>query len=111
VRSVVGRFLEHSRIYYFENGGEPTLYMGSADMMERNLDRRVETLCRVADPALAHHIRTVVLETYLRDTHRAYALNGERYERVLPRDGEAPFSAQDALLEHYAAVPKDADEA
>jgi polyphosphate kinase len=110
VRSVVGRFLEHSRIYYFENGGEPTLYVGSADLMERNLDRRVETLCRVADPGLAHHIRTIVLDAYLRDTHRAYALIDDRYERVLPGAGESPFSAQDALLEYYSSPLEDADE-
>jgi polyphosphate kinase len=111
VRSVVGRFLEHSRIYYFENGGKPDLYIGSADLMERNLDRRVETLCRVADRALAHHIRTVVLDRYLRDTHRAYALVDDRYERVLPSPGETPFSAQDALLEFYTAMPGDVEEA
>jgi polyphosphate kinase len=111
VRSVVGRFLEHSRVYYFENGGEPALYIGSADLMERNLDRRVETLCRVADPALADHIRSVVLDAYLRDTHGAYALVDERYERVVPGADEAPVSAQDALLEYYAAAPKHADEA
>ena len=57
VRSVVGRFLEHSRAYYFENGGEPELYIGSADLMERNLDRRVETLCRVRDTSITQHIR------------------------------------------------------
>jgi polyphosphate kinase len=51
VRSVLGRFLEHSRIYRFANGGEPELLIGSADIMERNLDRRVEALVRVTDPA------------------------------------------------------------
>jgi polyphosphate kinase len=110
VRSVVGRFLEHSRIYYFENGGEPTLYIGSADLMERNLDRRVETLCRVADPSLAHHIRTVVLDSYLSDTHRAYALVDDRYQRVRPAPGDTPFSAQDALLEYYSSARETKDE-
>ena len=61
VRSIVGRFLEHSRIYYFENGGEPEVYIGSADLMERNLDRRVEVLCPIADPELRRHLRDVVL--------------------------------------------------
>src|SRR5262249_32825373 len=55
VRSVVGRFLEHSRVYCFENNGEPDLYIGSADLMERNLDRRVETLVRIRDTAIRQH--------------------------------------------------------
>ncbi len=71
VRSVVGRFLEHSRIYYFENGGEPEVFIGSADLMERNLDRRVEVLCPVRDPELRQHLRSVVLDSLLRDTERA----------------------------------------
>ena len=78
VRSVVGRFLEHSRAYYFENGGEPELYIGSADLMERNLDRRVETLCRVRDAAITRHVRHVVLDAYLRDNDRAYAARERR---------------------------------
>ncbi len=102
VRSIVGRFLEHSRIYYFENGGAPEVYIGSADLMERNLDRRVEVLCPVKDPDIRHHLRQVVLDALLRDTHRASRLlpDGE-YVRCQPEAGEAPFNAQIALLEQY----------
>jgi polyphosphate kinase len=53
VRSILGRFLEHSRVYAFENAGEPEVWIGSADLMHRNLDRRVETIVRVRDPALS----------------------------------------------------------
>ncbi|MGE3177807.1 MAG: polyphosphate kinase 1 [Vicinamibacterales bacterium] len=108
VRSVVGRFLEHSRVYCFENAGAPDVYFGSADLMERNLDRRVETLCRVVDPRVAQHIRQVVLDTYLRDTDRAYVLHGDRYTRATPTQGEARMSAQDALLTWYTTTKADA---
>ena len=103
VRSIVGRFLEHSRIYYFENGGTPEAFIGSADLMERNLDRRVEVLCPVKDADIRHHLRHVVLEAMLRDTDRAYRLlpDGE-YVRPRPVDGEPPLNAQQTLLEHYS---------
>lgn len=101
VRSVVGRFLEHSRLYYFENGGEPVVYLGSADLMERNLDRRVEVLCRVLKPELVRELRDVVLDTYLRDNDRAYVLGPEGYARVEPPTDETPLSAQEALLTRY----------
>jgi polyphosphate kinase len=104
VRSVVGRFLEHSRICWFANGGQPELYIGSADLMERNLDRRVEAVCRVRDAALADHIRTVVLETYLQDTDRAYVLHGSRYETAAT-DNAPRVNAQQKLLEWYTAAP------
>ena len=68
--------------------------------MERNLDRRVEAVCRVRDAALADHIRTVALDAYLRDTERAYVLNGDRY--ALASGGE-PFNAQENLLAWYTA--------
>ncbi len=100
VRSVVGRFLEHSRVYWFANGDRPEVYIGSADFMERNLDRRVEAVCRVRDGALADHIRTVALDAYLRDTERAYVLNGDRYELA---SGSEPFNAQEHLLAWYTA--------
>jgi polyphosphate kinase len=102
VRSVVGRFLEHSRLYWFANGGRPELHIGSADLMERNLDRRVEAVCPVRDPALANHVRDVVLQTYLQDTDRAYILTGSRY-RVA--DGGGPrLNAQQLLLEWYTSA-------
>lgn len=110
VRSVVGRFLEHSRVYYFENDGDPAVYFGSADLMERNLDRRVETLCRIIDPRLARHVRDVVLQTYLDDTDRAYVLDGDRYERVRPQEGAKRLSAQQALLTRYTTSKTDLDE-
>jgi polyphosphate kinase len=103
VRSIVGRFLEHSRIYFFENGGAPEVFIGSADLMERNLDRRVEVLCPVKDPDIRHHLRHVVLDAMLRDTDRAYRLlpDGE-YVRAQPIDDDLPVNAQQALLEHYS---------
>ena len=102
VRSIVGRFLEHSRAYHFENGGNPELYMGSADLMERNLDRRVETLVLVRDAGIARHMRDVIFDAYFRDTARAYVLVDRTYERVEPAPGEPPFNAQEYLLEWYA---------
>jgi polyphosphate kinase len=104
VRAIVGRFLEHSRLYYFLNGGDDELYFGSADLMERNLDRRVEVLCPVTDPALKGHLRDTVLDSLLRDTHRAWALGADgSYERCLPPDGAAPLNAQQYLLEWYTS--------
>jgi len=104
VRSIVGRLLEHSRLYFFENGGDHELYIGSADLMERNLDRRVEVLVPVTDAALRAHLRDVVLETLLADTARAWVLGpGGRYERPRVPDGAVALDAQKALIEHYAA--------
>jgi polyphosphate kinase len=100
VRSVVGRFLEHSRIYWFQNDGDEELYLGSADLMERNLDRRVETLAPVRDPEIRETLRAVVLQAYLRDTDRAFLLDASgQYRRASPA-GEG-FNAQQFLLTHY----------
>jgi polyphosphate kinase len=100
VRSIIGRFLEHSRIFWFANGGEEEMFVGSADLMERNLDRRVETLTPVLDAARRQHLRDVVLGTYLRDSQRAWVLDAAgHYERVPA--GEHPVDAQRTLLEHY----------
>jgi polyphosphate kinase len=106
VRSVVGRFLEHSRVYYFENGGEPEVFIGSADLMERNLDRRVEVLCPVRDPELRAHLRSVVLDSLLRDTDRAYLLQTDgSYVRATATGGAPRVDSQQLLLESYTKAP------
>jgi polyphosphate kinase len=100
VRSVVGRFLEHSRIYWFQNGGQDEMYIGSADIMERNLDRRVETLAPVRDPEILEHLRHVVLDAYLRDSNRAMVLDSSgSYER--PVESAPTFNSQQYLLKNY----------
>jgi polyphosphate kinase len=111
VRSIVGRFLEHSRLYLFENGGQPEVYLGSADLMERNLDRRVEVLCPVTDPHWNAHLRTVVFETLWRDTVRAWQLHADgTYTRVPRPAGGSALDAQAALLGHYTVRSLDPPE-
>ena len=101
VRSIVGRFLEHSRFFVFENGGQREMYMGSADWMGRNLDRRVEITVPVLDNALQQQIWDDVLEPLLADNTKTRWLRSDgTYVRRLPADGEPLFCAQEALLEH-----------
>lgn len=95
VRSVVGRFLEHSRIFYFANGGEEELYIGSADWMSRNLDRRVEVVTPVLDPQLKSYLKDTVLAAYLRDNVKARVMNSDgTYERSAIAGDEEPFNCQ-----------------
>jgi polyphosphate kinase len=104
VRSIVGRFLEHSRIYSFENGGSPEAYIGSADLMERNLDRRVEVLCPVLDRDLREYLRDTVLGAYLRDTDRASLLGPDgTYAPALAEDAADRFNAQLFLLGRHTS--------
>ncbi len=99
VVSVVGRFLEHSRLFYFRNGGKEELYMGSADIMARNLDRRVETVTPILDEAWRAQVRDHVLGLYLRDTARARELQPDgTYTRVRPADGARAVDSQAVLL-------------
>jgi polyphosphate kinase len=100
VRSIVGRLLEHSRVYYFENGGEPEVFMGSSDWMPRNLDRRVEVITPVEVPALKDFLITEYLTAYLRDTAKARELGADgRYYRVQPAPGKDEFNCQLAFQE------------
>lgn len=98
VRSIVGRFLEHSRVYWYANGGEPEIYCSSADWMERNLLRRIETGFPILDPDLAGRVFDEALANYLADNTQAWVLKADgNYERTTP-GGDKPHSAQQALL-------------
>ena len=101
VRSIVGRFLEHSRIFYFANGGEPDIYLGSADWMPRNLYERVEVMFPVKDASVRNRIFDEILQSYLRDNDKTRTLRADgSYSRTGPVTGSRPrrnghrFSAQ-----------------
>jgi polyphosphate kinase len=99
VISVVGRYLEHSRAFCFENGGSPEVFIGSADWMPRNLDRRIEAVTPLED---AGHRQAVlhVLELMWKDNQQAWELKADgSHVRREPAEGEAPFCAQTALME------------
>jgi polyphosphate kinase len=106
VRSLVGRFLEHSRVYYFRNGGDEEILLGSADMMQRNLDHRVETLFPIDDPVLRVAILDRVLKPELADTVNARELLPDgRYLRVQPAPGEPAFNSQEWFISHPLLGP------
>ena len=101
VTSVVGRFLEHPRIYYFHNGGEEEVLLGSADLMPRNLDRRVEQLFPIEDPDLRDSVYEHILCVHLKDNQQARRLMPDgSYERVQPLDGEPELDSQQWMIEH-----------
>jgi polyphosphate kinase len=104
VRSLIGRFLEHSRVYYFENDGAPEYLIGSADLMPRNLDRRVEAAVPVVDPALQTELWHV-LQLCLDDSRQAWELNGTRWTRVSPRPGAETLATQERLMQDALAAP------
>lgn len=99
VISVVGRFLEHSRIFYFRNGGNQELYAGSADWMYRNLERRVEVVFPIQDPEHQARIRDQLLAVYLQDTVRARVLQPDgSYRRLTPHHGAHPIDSQEIFM-------------
>ena len=104
VRSILGRFLEHSRVYYFRNDGADELYCASADWMERNFFRRIEVAFPIQRPRYRERILSD-LESYLADNLNAWVLQPDgRYTRLSPAEGQAPFSAQAALLAKLASA-------
>lgn len=101
VTSVVGRFLEHSRIFYFHNGGDEEMYIGSADLMPRNLDRRIEVLVPIEDPRLRTSILLGILEVHLGDNVKARRLRSDgTYERVTRKEGSPAVDSQSFMVNH-----------
>jgi polyphosphate kinase len=98
VRSIVGRFLEHSRIFYFANDGDPTCLIGSADIMPRNLDRRVEVLAPVRDPALVRRLHDEILIMCLADTVKARTMSPEGAYTRVSQEGPEPVDMQEQLM-------------
>ena len=99
VISIVGRFLEHSRIYYFHNNGEEEIFVGSADLMPRNLNRRVEVLFPIEDRRLVRHLRDRVIEIYLADNVKARIMRADgTYIRKTREAGEEAINSQEVLL-------------
>jgi polyphosphate kinase len=99
VRSVVGRFLEHSRVFYFENGGAEDVYLASADWMDRNFFRRIELCFPVLDAGLKRRVIREGLQPYLEDNSQAWVMHPDgSYELLRPRKGARRRSAQEELL-------------
>ena len=109
VHSVVGRFLEHSRIYAFERNGEQTIYIGSADLMPRNLDTRVELLAPVRDEALRSEL-TDALERGMADNTNAWELQPDSTWRRRSADGEERSVQRELMLGHAARAAESAPE-
>ena len=102
VTSIVGRFLEHSRLYYFHNGGEDELFLGSADLMTRNLDGRVEVLFPIESPSVKDLLIKNALKIHLRDNVKARQLTSAgTYKRLSPKSEEDAFNSQEWFLKNW----------
>lgn len=100
VRSIVGRYLEHSRIFYFKNGGQPEVFLSSADWMPRNFDGRVETMFPIEDPVLKRRVIDEILALALQDNVQAWELQSDgSYRRITPQEGEKPINSQEELMQ------------
>jgi polyphosphate kinase len=105
VTSVVGRFLEHSRIYYFCNGGNEDIYLGSADLMPRNINWRVEVLFPILDRRLIRYLRDDVLDTYLKANKKVRVLQTDgSYQRLLPKAGDPIINPQEWMIQLHQRV-------
>jgi polyphosphate kinase len=102
VRSIVGRFLEHSRIFYFQNGGDEEVFIGSADMMPRNLDHRVEALAAVKAPEIREQLK-LVLDLAMSDNVGAWTLDRRgKWTKIPSPESEIRLSLQEQLMRHSA---------
>jgi polyphosphate kinase len=99
VRSIVGRYLEHSRVFYFYNDGKEEMYMGSADIMQRNLNGRVETLFPVENEKIRSSVLKTLIKSALKDNRKARTLLPDMtYNMILPQNGEKPVNSQEWLM-------------
>ncbi len=99
VRSVLGRYLEHSRIFYFHNGGEEEIYIGSADIMQRTLNHRVEVIFPVEDPDNIHYLRDHVLQSYFKDHSQTRVMGVDgTYKRLHPKEKDTTLGVQEWLM-------------
>jgi polyphosphate kinase len=99
VKSIVGRFLEHSRIFIFNSNGSPRIFLSSADWMTRNFDRRIELLFEITKPEIKTHLQ-FILENYLKETFKSRILHKDKtYSRLKKEHGS--FNAQDYFINHY----------
>src|SRR6266498_4147827 len=99
---IVGRYLEHSRVYYFHNGGEEEIYLGSADLMTRNFDHRVEVVFPIENAEQVRFLRDKMLDTYLRDNTRARVMREDgTYMRLKPADENKAVDVQEFFMNHY----------
>jgi polyphosphate kinase len=106
VASIVGRFLEHSRVFLFTNGGAEEIYLGSADLMHRNLNRRVETLFPIEDPQLRHRVRQEVLQNALADNTKIRWLRPDGTYHRASSNGDTPHNFQEDLMMRYHTSSK-----
>jgi polyphosphate kinase len=109
VRSILGRFLEHSRVFYFHSGGKERVFMSSADWMDRNFFRRVEICVPLLDPKVRRRIIAEALRPYLRDNTQAWEMNAEGVYRRRTPGRARPYSAQQSLLSEFAQQPAAGD--
>jgi polyphosphate kinase len=101
VSSIVGRFLEHARIYYFHNGGDSEIFLGSADLMPRNLDRRVEVLFPIEDAGIRNAITATILPAQLHDTVKLHSMLADgTYCRCQPAPDTEPLNVQSWMVDH-----------
>jgi polyphosphate kinase len=102
VRSILGRFLEHSRVFWFDHGGDPQVYIGSADMMHRNLDRRVEALVRITDPGHVLELADLIDLAFAETTSRWDLGSDGRWVRHHQSDAGEPLDdLQEKLIERH----------
>jgi polyphosphate kinase len=107
VTSVVGRFLEHARILYFRNGGKDEMFLGSADMMPRNLDRRIEVMFPVLDEKIKKTIYERILKVHLDDNVKSRLLLPDgTYSRIVHAEGQNATDSQQWLLENRGSWNK-----